>query len=414
MSDVSLITIGNELLSGRIVNTNATAAANILRRFGYSLNRVVTISDNKEDILSTLRAELKLSDVVLISGGLGPTKDDITKKTLAEWFNSALVWDSPTLDFLKKRYADRPHALTELTKQQALVPEACIVIPNAKGTAPGMGFPSEGKYVFSMPGVPFEMIHMLEFGIMPVVEKAFSTHAFISKTIRVTDIPESVAAKRMETIEDELPPQLSISYLPREDGLWLEMSLRTPREEMQVAEQLLDEGESKIFKLFEDKVYAKGDLSLGQLLGEVCKEKKLSVAVVESLTGGTLAAKIVSISGSSSYFKGSVTAYAIPVKVNLIGVDQHIIDVEGVVSEAVAKAMANGVRNLLKSDIAISTTGYAEADESNKAQAWIGYADAKGSEARWVSLRHDRSVNINRAANYALQWCLKKVKERFE
>ena len=414
MIQISLITIGTELLKGRIVNTNATEAANILKKYGFSISRVLTIADTRNAILSAVEAEIEGSDAVILSGGLGPTKDDITKFTLAEWFGTELVWHAPTLSYLEQRYKNRPKALTELTRRQAMVPEGSQVLPNPKGTAPGMAFARQNKWVFSLPGVPYEMLYLLENEVVPVLQNHFQTAMLHSRIIRVANIPESAAAMRMETIEASLPNSLEISYLPRLDGLWLEFSVRTQEHQLSLAEEVLKAADEQIWTLFEDKAYVRGNQPLEKELADICKRKQLTLAVAESLTGGSIAAKIVSISGASTFFQGSVTAYTIPVKVKTLGVDPQLIEEHGVVSEAVANAMASGVRNLLQTDIGLSSTGFAEADGDRTAQAWLGYADDRESAATWVRLLQDRKVNIERAANHALRWGLKKVQERFE
>ena len=413
MSSISLITIGTELLKGRIVNTNAAKAGEILQANGYSLDRVVTIGDTSTAIRENLSKEIQMSDIVLISGGLGPTKDDITKQTLAAYFKTELKWHEPTLAFLEDRYRDRPGTLTELTRRQALVPASCKVIANTMGTAPGMCFALADKLIISMPGVPYEMLTMLELGVLPLIRESFPAGIRLNRVIRLADIPESVAAERMEKIEASLAPEISLAYLPRADGLWLELSVRVPENKRNEAEEALAEAHKSVYQLFKDKAYAMGDTPLPKILGDLLREKKLTIAVAESLTGGALAASIVSISGSSDYFLGSVTAYASRIKTELLKVPADLIDQKGVVSADVANEMASGVRDLLKADIGLSTTGLAEADGDIRPHAYLGYADKSGNLARHVHFYYNRNVNIDRATNYCLQWGLKKVKERF-
>ena len=351
MASISLITIGTELLKGRIVNTNATQVGELLLQKGYSLDRVLTIGDTTSAIRENLAKELLFSDIVLISGGLGPTKDDITKQTLAEFFETELVMHEPTLAFLKNRYQRRPHALTELTRMQAMVPANCKVIPNSMGTAPGMCFEVEKKLVISMPGVPYEMLTMLEAGVLPLIQAAFPAAMRLSRIVRLADIPESVAARRMEKIEESLPTEISISYLPRADGLWLEISVHVSEDRGAEGRKMLEDACKTIYSLFEDKAYTEGDLPLPAILGNLLREKKLTISVAESLTGGRLAASLVSVSGASDYFLGSVTAYANRIKTDLLNVPSDLIEQNGVVSAEVACAMARGVRDLLKADI---------------------------------------------------------------
>lgn len=415
MATLSLITIGDELLKGRTVNTNASHTGEMLRNNGYSLSRVVTISDQRKAIRSTLEEELLRSDVILISGGLGPTKDDITKFTLAEIFQSELVVHPPTLSFLEERYKRRNRQLTELTRRQAWVPAGCEVIHNSKGTAPGMLFRSGEKLIFSMPGVPFEMLHMLEYEIIPIIKATFPQDVFLHEIIRLANIPESVAAKRMESVEESLPPEVNVAYLPRHDGLWLELSIQMPQDKENEANKLLKSASELVADHLKDKVYARGGQPLAKEVADLFgKQPGLTLAVAESLTGGRIAAKIVEIPGASSFFKGSVTAYASSVKLEVLKVPQQVIDDHTVVSREVAEAMAEGVRKLLNADIGLSTTGLAEKDRNQQPNAWLGYSDKHGNEAIHVEFLHGREVNIERAANYTLQLCLKKVRDSFE
>lgn len=414
MTKISLITIGTELLKGTIINTNAAKAGQILRNNGYFLNRVVTISDEKQQIRDTVEQELAHSDVVMISGGLGPTKDDITKFTLAEIFNSELVEHTPTLEFLEKRYASRGRTLTRLTRQQAMVPASCTVVPNPKGTAPGMMFRREGKLLFSMPGVPFEMLHMVEFGILPVIQEHFPVDIFLHRIIRITGVPESMAAQRMETIEDQIDARIDIAYLPRHDGLWIELFTQLPPDLEEEGNKILHQGQELVRDLFAEEVYALGGDDLAKVLADEFHQKNLTLAIAESLTGGAISAMLVSVSGVSAFYKGSVTAYAVSVKEEVLKVPGEIIGEYGVVSAEVATAMAEGVRNLLKADIGIGTTGLAEKDGDTLPNAWLAYADQNGTDAMHIEFTHDRNVNIERAAAYAIKLCLKNVRSRFE
>ncbi|MEZ4828382.1 MAG: CinA family nicotinamide mononucleotide deamidase-related protein [Bacteroidia bacterium] len=414
MTKVSMITIGTELLKGRIVNTNASDAGLLLRNNGYTLDRVIAIADTKEAIRDTILSELSASDIVLVSGGLGPTKDDITKHTLAEIFDSRLVEHKPTLDFLENRYASRQRTMTRLTRLQAMVPEVCEVVPNTQGTAPGMMFNQNGKLLFSMPGVPFEMLHMLEFGVIPLMKTYFPTKAFLHRTVRITGVPESVAAERMEAIEPEIPPHIEIAYLPRHDGLWLELFTHAAASDRSQAETELDKSARLVSDLFSHEVYALGEKPLPAEVADLFHAKDLTLAVAESLTGGAIAAQIVSVSGASKFFRGSVTAYATPVKIQVLTIPGDMIERHGVVSEAVAIAMAEGVRKLMGADVGIATTGFAEPDGENKPHAWLGYSDRFGVDAAHIEFIYKRNVNIERAAGDALKLCLKNVRTRFE
>jgi nicotinamide-nucleotide amidase len=413
MSDISLVTIGSELLRGRIVNTNATTIGQLLRKAGFALSRNVSIPDTEAAIRRTLQQEMKHARVVLVSGGLGPTKDDITKQCLANLFDSPLQLHEPTLRYLEERYQQRNRSFSERNRAQALVPASCEVLPNPKGTAPGMLFRKDGCLLISMPGVPFELFFMLEQEVIPRLREHLAADVFQQKVIRIRRVPESEAAVRVEAFEASLSPQIEISYLPRRDGLWLEFGIRGKEEEQGEMVQALEQAEALTRLHFGDQVYAVGTEPLPALLGQDLKRRGLRIAVAESLTGGLVAAEMVSVSGSSDYFQGSVTAYATEIKSSVLGIDPSLIKEAGVVSEPVAIAMAERVRKLLGADIGLATTGLAEreADPKRPAQAWLGYADGKQSKARWEELFLDRNENRIRAANLAMIFALQEVNE---
>jgi nicotinamide-nucleotide amidase len=411
---ISLITIGNELLKGTIINTNAARAGEMLRQHGYALQRVVTIADEQETIVETVRQELIHSQVVLVSGGLGPTKDDITKYTLAEIFEAKeWRWDQPTLDHLEARYRTLGRSLNDLTRRQAWVPDVCEVVTNRMGTAPGMRFRQGARQLYAMPGVPFEMLTILAEEIIPRLTSDYPGEVMATQLLRINGIPESEAAQRMAPLEAALPASISIAYLPRVDGIWLEVSTRLPAGQQAQADAQVRQVSDGIFDLFRKETYTRSTLPLAQLVQESYLEKGLTLAVAESLTGGQVAATLVSISGASRFFKGSITAYVTQVKSDLLRVPAELIDQQGVVSEATALAMATGVRERLQADVGLATTGLAEATNDAPAQAWIAYADAQGSEARHVSMIYDRPNNLDRVTHQALIFALQKVQARF-
>lgn len=411
---ISFITIGTELLKGTIVNTNAARAGQLLRAHGYSLARVVSIADEAQAIRDTVAQELAHSQVVLVSGGLGPTKDDITKFTLADYFGAKdEVWHQPTLDHLETRYRQRGRPLNELTRRQALVPDVCEVVPNRLGTAPALRFRQGKRQLYAMPGVPFEMLTILEEEVLPRLRADFPGEAVATQFLRINGVGESDAALRMEPIEGALPPQVALAYLPRVDGIWLEISARLPMEQQAEADAAVAQAAEVIFDRFREETYTRETLPLPRLVQNAYKERGLTLAVAESLTGGQVAATLVSESGASDFFKGSITAYLTEIKVALLEVAPELIDRHGVVSEPVAKAMAKGVRARLGADVGLATTGLAEADGDTPAQAWIAYADAHHSEARHLSLIYDRPNNLERVTAQLLIFAYQKVREHF-
>lgn len=417
MTRISFIAIGNELLKGRIVNTNATNAALLLRAYGFHLSQVVTIPDTEEAIINTVEEQLRMHKVVLVSGGLGPTKDDVTKHTLAKFFDTELILHQPSLDRLTTRFSKRNLKVTPTNRLQAFVPAVCEVVTNAKGSAPGMLFRRNGHMLFSMPGVPYEMLYMLEHEVIPRMREAFSPGYVAHEIVRLYGIPESYAADRMKALEEQLPPELAIAYLPRNDGLWIELSVQVSETDQVSADEALQKAKKQVRSLFEEEFYGEGNLPIEASIGRFLKERDLKIAVAESITGGKIAAKIVSISGSSNYFRGSVTAYDTEIKTQFLGVTQAMLNTHSVVSEAVASQMAEGVRQLLNADIGLATTGIAElADPASKenTRVWMGYADKLGKTAKEYQLLNDRAVNIERAANYALIFCWKNLQAHFE
>ncbi len=413
MTSISLITIGGELLRGRIVNTNSTHVGSLLRESGFTLSRNVSIPDFPETIRSVIEEEWAKHDVVLTSGGLGPTQDDLTKETLADLFNCKLVMHEPSLRSLETRFAARGYTVSERNRQQAMLPEACEAIPNPKGTAPGMLFQKDGKILISMPGVPFEMLHMMKNAVIPLLKEKHGAELFLHRTLRLRKISESVVALQVEKIQDEMVKGIEIAYLPRDDGLWLELGLRVSPDKKVWAEDQLGDAFRLAKNQFEDQVYAEGEASTAQMLGERLIEKGLRIAVAESMTGGLVSAKIVSISGSSTYFEGSVTAYQIHQKQALLGLEASLFEAHDVVSAEVAEAMATGVRKLFNTDIGLATTGLAEKEkESGRLpQLWLGFADKQETSSRHVELYHDRNVNRERAAHQALIYALEMIGE---
>ncbi|MEZ4685845.1 MAG: CinA family nicotinamide mononucleotide deamidase-related protein [Bacteroidia bacterium] len=407
---ITYLSIGDELLRGRIVNTNARMLAHLLRPAGFDIERIVTIEDNPLRIEEAVRTEMASADVLIISGGLGPTKDDMTKHTLASLFGMKLVLHQPTLDFVEARFQKAGIPMNEATRSQALVPSGCEVLANRQGTAPGMLFRQAEKMIFSLPGVPFEMEHLVRDAVLPrLLELDGKSRYFLQKTLRLNGIPESEAAERLETIHGLFPANMKLSYLPRQDGLWLEFQASGPLAEKEQAGSFFEQIFDKIRAAVSDKIYAEGDEDLPVLLGRKLMEKGLSLATAESLTAGLLAARVVEVSGSSAYYKGGIIAYETGQKTSLLDVPAELIREYGVVSKEVASAMAEGARKRLGADIGLATTGIAEADpESGTApHAWIAVAGPEGTEPRHVRLYGDRNNARARCADLLLVLALK-------
>ncbi|MBL0018294.1 MAG: CinA family nicotinamide mononucleotide deamidase-related protein [Bacteroidetes bacterium] len=410
---IALLNIGTELLRGRTVNTNAAYMGEALLNAGYAVDATLVIHDDGPVITAAMVGLLDDHDVVLVTGGLGPTKDDITKKVLLELFGGEMVCHEPTLHriegFLKR--LERP--LLEHNRQQAFVPSSCEVLENEMGTAPGMAFRRGGKALISMPGVPFEMKWLLRERVIPWLQARYPVARQISKVVRTAGIPESRMAEKMEAIEDQLDPHIAIAYLPSYDGTKIELKLQGQPEEEEVLNAILLSAQAQVAALFSQYVYSLEDKQPDQLLAEWLIANHRSFATAESCTGGEIAAKLVKHSGISAVFKGGVVAYMPEVKVAMLGVSAETISTNGIVSAEVAREMADGVRNALGADFAISITGIAEAAKDAPAdqqpQAWIGFAGPNGTQTLHIRLMKDRKVNIEIAAYAALVFALRVI-----
>lgn len=409
---ICYIAVGSELLKGRIINTNLTKVGAFLREQGYDLNKALEIQDTKTAILETLRAELAAHDVVFMSGGLGPTADDITKKTIAEFFGVEMYEHLPTVAWLRQMFDKRGRELTDRNRLQALVPANCEVLPNKMGTAPGMLFRHEGKILVSMPGVPFEMMYLLENEVLPVLQKDFPTAYIQNHILRIWGIFESHLADKIAHIEENFPPEINLSYLPRMDGIWLELTITGEEKNKEALAKTLDFYVSQIRECVSKYIYTEGKMPLEVEINHILRAKKQTLAIAESITGGAIAAKLVSISGASEYLKGSVTAYYTEIKTQVLHVPADLIATKGVVSEEVAIAMAEGVRTLLGADIGLATTGYAEKLENGESPyVCYGYADATVTASWQETFFYTRDLNIQRASERALIGLMQRIRD---
>jgi len=410
MVKISLITIGTELLKGRIVNTNASDIGKMLRPHGYKLSRTIVIPDEKATIHATLRAEMQTHEVVLICGGLGPTNDDMTKTVLLEALGNRLVLHAPTLAYLEAHYLQRGRDFSERNRQQAMVPDTCKVLPNPLGTAPGLWFDQAGTWVIAMPGVPFEMRQMMEHEVIPRLQQHKPGGYFCHEILRLAQIPESDTADRIHPLLPSLAPQVEIAYLPRIDGIWLELYLEQddPTHSAEADAALADAVE-KVATVFSDKIYARGDVSLTQLVHEAFLASGQTLAIAESITGGGIASELISLSGASKFLRGSLCTYGTGLKVDLLGVSQECIARETVVSQCAAEEMARQVRLVAGSDVGISTTGYAEPHNGDTPHAWIGFSSQHKTLAQRYALYGDRNTGIQRTVYHALQFCLQNL-----
>jgi nicotinamide-nucleotide amidase len=396
-----ILSIGDELLIGQTINTNASWMGEQLNLIGAGLERVTTITDTREAILVGLKTATGRSQVVLITGGLGPTKDDITKYTLCEFFGTRLVRNPEVLARVEDYFTKRGRTMLETNRQQADLPESCTVLPNELGTASGMWFEREGCIVVSLPGVPYEMKHLMETQVLPRLKKQFSLPAIVHRTALTQGIGESFLAEIIRDWENELRSAgLSLAYLPSPGIVRLRITAKGEiREEL---ERKVSEFEAKLLPLIDAYYYGNDNDKLEDVLGKIMLENKLTLATAESCTGGFIAHRITSVPGSSAYFLGSVVSYSNNVKIRQLNVSPESISEYGAVSQEVVEQMAKGVQQLLHADCSIAVSGVAGPDGGSEDKpvgtVWIAVCYKDKIYSRKFLFEKDRERNITRAA----------------
>lgn len=399
-----IINIGDELLIGQVVNTNASWMAAELNKAGIQVKQITAIADDASDIKKALDKAKERVDIILFSGGLGPTKDDITKKTLAEYFNSEMVFHQPSLDNVKRIFSALNFDVTEVNRQQAMIPEKCTPLLNRTGTAPGMWFEQEGKVIVSMPGVPLEMKTLMTEEVIPRLQKHFHLDALVHKTVMTTGMGESFLAEKIKDWEDNLPSHVKLAYLPQPGIVRLRLSSKGSDKE--ALEKELDHLLRGLEQYIPKAIFGYCDCTLEEMVGKLLKEKGKTVSTAESCTGGYIAHLITSIAGSSAYFKGSVVSYANEVKTEQLGVLKETLEAHGAVSEEVVKQMAIGVKERLHTDFSVAVSGIAGPDggteEKPVGTTWIAVACKGGVNAKEFHFGPQRDRNIRRAALAAL------------
>lgn len=409
----TIITIGDEILIGQIVDTNTASIARKLNAIGIAIKEKTSIGDQAEEIKSCVGRALHNSKVIIITGGLGPTKDDITKTTLAEMFHSKLIYNETEGEHIRQLLARRNIPFTELNRGQALVPECCTVLHNAHGTAPGMWFDTEeGNIVVSLPGVPFEMEHLMDDVVIPRLKEQLTLRSIVHKTLITRGIPESILAERIERWEDELPEYMHLAYLPAPNIVRLRLSAYDI--EKQEAESAIEAEFQKLRDIIGDNIVGWEGATLEQQVHDILTRHNLTLAVAESCTGGTIASKFTAMAGASAYFLAGVVAYANSAKSNILGVNGEDIAREGAVSEIVAQQMAEGIRRVAGADYAIATTGIAGPSGGSEAKpvgtVWIAVATPQGTIATMRNCGTDRSQIISRASAYAIEMLYDEIK----
>jgi nicotinamide-nucleotide amidase len=355
----TIVTIGDEILIGQIVDTNSAFIAKSLDRIGVEINEMISISDDKSHIVDTFEKLQNTVDLVIVTGGLGPTKDDVTKKTFCDYFEDELVEDQKVLAQVTKiieGFYKRP--ITQINKDQALVPSKCTVLHNQVGTAPGMWMKKENTVFISLPGVPYEMKYLVENEIIPKVVKEYERPYIIHKTILTYGQGESLISERIEAWENSLPQFLKLAYLPSPGKVRLRISARGTSKEL--LEMAIEEYVVSLNLIINDIIVGyEEEETIEFLVGDMLKKKGKTLSTAESCTGGKIAAVLTSIPGASEYFKGSIVSYATEAKIAVLGIPESVIKEFSVVSEAVASAMASRTRQIMNTDYAIATTGNA-------------------------------------------------------
>ena len=405
-----IVVIGDEILIGQVTDTNSGWIAAQLNLNGIEVFQTTAIHDESIQIIEVLSKAEGRVDLVIITGGLGPTSDDITRTTLCSYFNTQLVFHEPTFIHISNRFRNRGIPLNRLNRDQALVPENCTVLFNKNGTAPGMWFEKGNTIFISLPGVPYEMKDILADEVFPRLRASGRTRAIYHKTVLTQGIPESVLAEKLISWESRLPDGLKLAYLPSPMAVRLRLSAMGDNEEFLA--ELVEKEVSSLKEIIGEHIYGYNDDQIAGSVGSLLKERNLFLAVAESCTGGYISHLVTSIPGSSGWYKGSVTAYSNQVKQELLNVDPEMLFAHGAVSEPVAKAMVEGVRNLLRADYAVATTGIAGPDggspEKPVGTVWIAVAGMKGTYTAKYVFGENRERNIIRSGQTALQM-LRKI-----
>ncbi len=400
----TIITIGDEILIGQIVDTNSVSIAKHLNAAGIVVHEKRSIGDDRAQIIEQVGNAMHLCEVVIITGGLGPTKDDITKRTLADLFGMQLVTNPHVEEHVRQMLTARGIDYNELNRSQSLVPDGCTVLFNAHGTAPGMWFEHNGHVIVSLPGVPFEMEHLLEDEVMPRLKTHFSLHQIVHRTLITSGLAESVLAKKIEAWEEALPSYLKLAYLPNPGAVRLRLSAYEVEGE-RVAREIEAQFET-LKKIIPSYVIGYETASVQQLIHQTLIERHATLATAESCTGGTIATRFTAMAGASAYFLGGIVAYSNALKISALGVNGTDIDTRGAVSEEVARQMAEGARRITGADYAIATTGIAGPAGGTATKpvgtVWIAVATPTQTLTMVKACGTDRGQIIDRASSFAI------------
>lgn len=409
-----IITIGDEILIGQTIDTNSAWIANRLNLIGVDIVKITSISDNKNEIIKALDNTKNSAELVLVTGGLGPTDDDITKKTFAEYFGVKLVLNKEVLEHIEQFVIKRKAHMNERNIKQAEVPENCRILKNNIGTAPGMLFEYDDQIIISMPGVPFEMKELMINHVIPMLQSKQKDYHIIHKVVLTQGLPESKLAEVLEEWESGLPDTISLAYLPSPGLIKLRLTAKgSNKNELQ---KDIDINISKLEKIIPELICGYDLEKLEELVGKELIKNKMTISTAESCTGGNIAKLITSVSGSSEYFKGSIVAYSNEIKHNVLNVSSSILDTYGAVSKQVVEQMALGACKLLDTDFSIATSGIAGPTGGTKEKpvgtTWIAVANKDKVVSELYVFGDQRERNIQRSSLTALNMLLKILREK--
>lgn len=414
---VEIVSIGDELLIGQTINTNASWMGNTLSLEGFEIVQNTVISDQEEDIVRALKAAELKADIILITGGLGPTKDDVTKHVLCNYFNTQLVRNEEILKRIEQFFTSRGREMLESNKQQADLPESCIILPNSIGTASGMWFEERDKIFVSLPGVPYEMKDLMNKEVIPRLQNKFSVDRIIHKTILTQGIGESFLAEKIKEWENKLrKDQLSLAYLPSPGLVRLRISAKGKN--IKQLEEQIHHYSQTLLPFIKDYFFGYENDSLEEVIGKKLIRLNATLSTAESCTGGYISHKITSVSGSSAYYLGSVISYSNQVKIQELQVSSSDLANFGAVSQQVVEQMAQGVLQKIKSDYSIAVSGVAGPDGGSEdkpvGMVWIAVSSKEKTISKVFQFENDRNRNITRATWSALMMLNKLLDEKIK
>lgn len=402
----TIINIGDEILIGQIINTNASWMAEKLNQHGVAVDRVLTIADTKEAIVDAVDLAMESSDLVFITGGLGPTKDDVTKKTLADYFGMELKFHEPSFSNLQQLFAQYGRVADDRYKVQAAMPKGAKILINKVGTASGMWFEQNGKVVVSMPGIPKEVKYLMKYEVLPNLKMQFEFPTIMHHTINVTGKGETDLAELLVEFEEKLPSNIKLAYLPNSTIGMVRLRLSAYGEDAIVLETQLDHYVRKLPPLLGSLIFGEHKETLESVLGQMLLKRNYTLGTAESCTGGNIAHKITSVAGCSAYYESSVIAYSNEVKKNLLGVKAETLDGHGAVSEQTVIEMARGTQKLLNVNCAIAVSGVAGptggSPEKPVGTIWVAVTENEKIYTKKLQLGKDRIQNIERTTTIAL------------